>query len=249
VAWRDGDDQSAAMTASMTKRTLIVCACVLVAGHRIHAQGPLHFVRQTEESTLRSTIVDPATLPVLATRITLDLTSATRADGLSAIVRASGLPLVFATDLLPPGSIRLVGDTFTVRSALEATLVGAEVEVFITIGGNLVLQRRSPSAAWLDQLTIVVGTITQESGVPLVGASVSIDGSSASAISDDEGRFSLSTTRGRRVLHVRAAGFVPVNIALSLDATHMSVSLVTRPRTERADSTEIVGMARVPRTP
>ncbi|MEO8620304.1 MAG: carboxypeptidase-like regulatory domain-containing protein [bacterium] len=212
-------------------------------GHAVHAQAPLRFVRQTEESTLRASIVDPTTLPALTARITLGVNAATRAEGLSAIVRASGLPLVFAKDLLPSGGVRLVGDTFTVRSALEATLAGADVEVFITLGGNLVLQRRAVSAAPVDETTIVVGTITLESGVPLSRATVTIDGSSASTSSDEEGRFALSSTRGRRVLHVRSPGFVPVNIALTLEATHMSVSLVTRRRSVQLDSTETVGMA------
>jgi hypothetical protein len=229
----------------MLNRALLVCAFVLGTGRATCAQTPLRFLQQTEESTLRSAVVDPATLPALATRITLGLNSATRAEGLSAIVRASGLPLVFAKDLLPSGSIRLVGDTFTVRSALEATLVGAEVEVFITIGGNLVLQRRTASAAPVGETTMVVGTITLESGVPLSRATVTIDGSSVSTSSDDDGRFALSSTRGRRVLHVRAVGFVPVNISLSLEATHMSVSLVTRHSSVQLDSAETVGIARI----
>jgi len=226
----------------MLSRCLPLCVSALVAGQTVDAQVPLRFLQQTEESRLRSIVVDPATLPILATRITLCLNSATRAEGLSAIVRASGLPLVFAKDLLPSGSIRLVGDTFTVRSALEAALADADVEVFITIGGNLVLQRRALNAAATDETTIVAGTITLESGVQLSRATITIDGSSAYSTSDDEGRFALSSTRGRRVLHVRAAGFVPVNISLSLEATHMSVSLVTRRQGVQLDSSETVGV-------
>ncbi|MEP7002846.1 MAG: hypothetical protein ABI969_20305, partial [bacterium] len=89
----------------MLNRCLLLGALALGASHAVQAQTPLRFLRQTEESTLRSAIVDPATLPELAARITLGLSSTTRAAGLSAIVRASGLPLVFAKDLLPSGSI------------------------------------------------------------------------------------------------------------------------------------------------
>jgi hypothetical protein len=237
------------MTSIMPLRALLLAAGLCAAGRTAGAQQALRFLRQTEESTLRSIAIDPAMEPSLATRITLNLNSATRSQGLTAIVRASGVPLVFARDLLPSGTVRLVGDSFTVRSALEATLAGAAVDVFITTGGNLVLQRRSPNLAPPSETSLVVGTVTLESQAPLAGATVTIEGNASSAVTDTAGNFAVSTTRGRRILRVRALGFKPVNIPLTLDATHMSVSVITRRAGVQLDSIAAVGSVITSRVP
>jgi hypothetical protein len=237
------------MMSIMPLRALLFAAGLCAVGRSAGAQQALRFLRQTEESTLRSVAIDPAMEPSLATRITLNLNSATRSQGLTAIVRASGVPLVFARDLLPSGAVRLVGDTFTVRSALEATLAGAEVDVFITTGGNLVLQRRSPRVAPASETSLVVGTVTLESQAPLAGATVTIDGNASSFVTDTAGNFAVSTARGRRILHVRALGFKPVNIPLTLDAPHTTVSVITRRAAPGLDSISTVGSMIVPRTP
>ncbi len=186
------------------------------------AQQP-RFLLQRGESSER-TPIDPAGLPALAQRLTLDLPNATRAEALRSIARVSGLRLVYANDLIPPGTVSIAGDTFTVHSALAAALRGTEVDVVVTAGGNAVLMRR----VLVSQPLRLAGVVRDSSSsLPLAGAIVTTLDSArtplASTIADSTGRFNLALADSARAVRIVRIGFQPVTAVLS--ATEQTVDI------------------------
>ncbi|MEP6619360.1 MAG: carboxypeptidase regulatory-like domain-containing protein [bacterium] len=186
----------------MMRRASAVLLAVACAGHAMASAAQdttrtsvalPRFFQQSSDADGRSTPLDPAKLPALTKRISLDLRSATRAEVLRVISRASGVEFVYATDLLPAGSVSLVGDTFTVRSALDASLLATNVDVVITSAGSAVLVRRASDGPGplRGAATVYVRLQEEATQMPLAGAIVVLLRDSrvvAQALSGDSGR-------------------------------------------------------------
>lgn len=61
------------------------------------------------------------------------------------------------------------------------------------------------------------GTVVDEAGEPLIGASVSVEGTRTGAVSDIDGNFSISVPDNTKVLHFEYIGYTPLNVAVATD--------------------------------
>jgi hypothetical protein len=97
-----------------------------------------------------------------------------------------------------------------------------------------------PEVALAQSATLVAGTVRNERGAPVPGATVSLDGSSTSASSAEDGRYSLTvaaTRRGPASLTVRAIGYRPQQAQVTL-----SGEPVTLDWTLTAQATQLTGI-------
>ncbi len=73
------------------------------------------------------------------------------------------------------------------------------------------------------QQTRVVGTVVDESGVPVAGASVTVRGTPIGVATDPDGRFVLDVPAGTKTLSVSFIGYQPVDVAV---ASTMNIRLL-----------------------
>ena len=69
----------------------------------------------------------------------------------------------------------------------------------------------------------VTGTVSDEEGEPLIGASVVVEGASGGVITDIDGRFNIQASPGQ-TLSVSYVGYTPENVKIGT-ATHYKITL------------------------
>jgi len=89
---------------------------------------------------------------------------------------------------------------------------------------NIILMPVTNQTAQPRQGRVITGTITDESGEPLIGASVQVKGKEIGMITDFEGKFSLNVGNND-VLEVSYIGYIPQTVTIG-DKTAISIVLM-----------------------
>jgi len=141
--------------------------------------------------------------------LSLAFEGATLKEALAEISRQAGLRLVYADDVLPSGTlVNLRADRITVVAALTDVLLDAGVDVVFTSDGRATLVKR-------PQFGSIAGTVTAESGTPLVRAVVSVGGTRLTAETDASGRYTIGNAPvGTQRLRARMLGYAPVDTSV-----------------------------------
>lgn len=156
-------------------------------------------------------MIDVASVPAMGRRITLDLQGVERTKALAEIARMSGLQLVYAAGVVPTnGLVKLKAEDITVAAALTEVLFDARVDVVLSLGGTVVLVKRSAPKAPI-QVGTITGVVTDSATrEPIRQAQVSVAGTSLGRSTDDNGRYTIANVpAGARTLAVRRLGFDP----------------------------------------
>ena len=101
--------------------------------------------------------------------------------------------------------------------------------------------------SWAQNKGIINGKVTDENGLPMPGATVTIRQSGASTITDDNGLFSFSNVRtGRTTLVVSFVGFADAEQTITVSATGVSeASLKLTEKAKVGDAVVITASKRV----
>lgn len=92
--------------------------------------------------------------------------------------------------------------------------LGASFALIAFLTSATILSAR-PLAA--QQEGVITGTVTDSSGVPVLGAGLAVDGSAARAFSDERGVFRISgVPLGAHVLSARRLGFAPFQVGVQV---------------------------------
>lgn len=95
------------------------------------------------------------------------------------------------------------------------------------------------SMAWAQNRTLTGRVVNNESGVALSGASITVKGTTKGAVSDADGKFSISIpAKGNTVLVITSMGFVSQELVVS-NQTALNVNLV--PETKALEDVVVVG--------
>lgn len=147
---------------------------------------------------------------VQATTISLDLDDVTVRAALRAVADNAGLRVLVRDDILPSGRISAHIHDASVEDAVRQVLLGTNLVARITSTGLIVVTTQSSIAAAAAP-GFIAGTIVDASTKrPIVGASVTLDGSEKVLISGDDGKFRfIDVTPGEHTVAVRRLGYVP----------------------------------------
>ena len=170
-------------------------------------------------AALRPQPVDISRTPILRQRLNLDLKDVPLKAALAAISTQSGLQLVYSDDALPVGTrVRLRADGITVAAALTDVLIDAGVDVVFSQTGRAALVPRVGSAVL--QNGSVGGRVTDaRTGQAIVGASVSLEGTSWHATTDDKGQYRIAdVTPGTYTLSATRIGYAKLSQSVTVAA-------------------------------
>lgn len=145
---------------------------------------------------------------VLRRRISLNLRQVPVAEALKAIVRAAKLEMSYSPSLLPLGRVvSLKADNITVAAALTETLLDVPVDVVLGRAGTLALVGRTHLVP--AHSGTVIGHVTDaETGTPLIGATVAVQGTSLTVSTGQDGAYRiLGLAQGLHTLRARYIGY------------------------------------------
>ena len=107
------------------------------------------------------------------------------------------------------------------------------------IDGNYIVIVPQPGEEITAKNTVISGTVCDESGAPLPGVSVLIDGTTQGAITDINGSFSLAAPSGDVVLEISSLGFVTQKV--KIPAGRQRIDIALREDITLLEETVIVG--------
>jgi carboxypeptidase family protein len=157
-------------------------------------------------------VVDASKSAVLRRRVSLELTAVSPREALKKITRQADLEIAYNSALLsdaPPVSLH--AREITVAAALTEILLDAKVDVTVSRDGQLTVVRRRPSPAAAADSGDVVGSVRDSaSGAPLASATVEVEATKLSVLTDGEGRYRIAgVPAGPHMIKARYIGYAP----------------------------------------
>lgn len=122
-----------------------------------------------------------------------------------------------------------------VKEAMAEILEGTGA-VF-TIEGNLILIKPAPVKTQQDSRKTITGIVTDESGLPIIGANVVEKGTRNGIITDIDGKFSLTLGQSDAV-EVSYIGYMTQNVSVK---NKTNISVVLKEDTQTLDEVVVVG--------
>lgn len=175
------------------------------------------------------TLLDASRAAPLRRRVTIDLTGASVSEALKVVVSRAGLYMAFNPALLPTArTVSLHAQDITVAAALTEVLLDAGLDVTVSRGGQLALSARMTALTAPADSGDIVGTVRDRAdGGPIVGATVTVEGTALSTTTDAEGRFRIAgVAPGKHVVTVRYIGYSPATVATEVvSGQEMAVEL------------------------
>lgn len=165
--------------------------------------------------------LDPNSSPVLRRRVSLDLSHGTIGQALKEITRQAELEISYSPRLVPlDRPISLHAEGISVAAALTEILLDVPVDVSVTAVGGLALVRRGQPS--LAPPGVDTGAVTGEvrdsaSGSPLAGATVFVEGTHRSAVTDPLGRYRIEgLAAGTYTVLARFIGYAPQKTSVTV---------------------------------
>ena len=115
--------------------------------------------------------------------------------------------------------------------SVQASAVRRGVGIFLTLLFSLGLALGD---------VLITGRVLSNDGMPIRGAAVTSDSAPGVTLTDSAGVFRVSLPTGRRILHVRALGFAPLDTVLDVAGGLRSVEIRMRRVAVLLDSVRIV---------
>lgn len=101
---------------------------------------------------------------------------------------------------------------------LKTALTGIKRETNLS-GLNSALNESSPFASHIESNVTITGTVLDDNNEPLVGASVIVKGTTTGAITDVDGKFSLSIPEGNATIVIQFIGYQSKEVAIGKETT------------------------------
>ncbi|MDM1293527.1 SusC/RagA family TonB-linked outer membrane protein [Sphingobacterium sp. N143] len=174
-----------------------------------------------------------------AQKVTLNMRNARIEEALSAISKQSKLRVLYSENLNAKSRISVNVKNASVEEALNAVLKNNNIEYriianTITVNSNT-KHNRTMTGAIVQQHSIV-GTVRDQNGKGLSGATVTVKGTSVSTQTDDAGRFKIDAP-ATAMLTVRYVGFTSMEVAVK-GRTDMMITL--QPADRKLDEVNVV---------
>ncbi len=133
-------------------------------------------------------------------QITLRAQSMTIKQVLQQIERQGGYSIFYSDELSGLNQkVTVSASNEKTESVLNHLLKNTDIAYRIEPGKQIILTKRIKKEIPADRKNVIKGNVTDSKGEPLVGVSVSVDGSSMGTITDMDGNYQLEVSVGSRV--------------------------------------------------
>lgn len=174
-----------------------------------------------------------------------DNTGAT--DALTVLENVTGYDFVCQKDVINTVKTRIDGkyEASSIRQLLDNVVCARMGLTYEIIDKIVILRRPSADAGEIVRRT-VTGTVTDEHGEPLPGATVSIEGTTQHTATDIDGHFTINTNSVAPILTISYIGMKPQSIAIA-NSTPMPLKLALRTNYTVMDEVVVTGYQSIKR--
>ena len=172
-------------------------------------------------SAKRTVPVDIKRTPILRRQLSLDLDGLSVRDAIGVISSRAGLDIAYDPGVLPTDAVvHLKADDITVAAALTDVLADAPVDVVFSRDGRASIVKRATSSAILQAGTIIGRITDAQSGAPLIGATVHLNGTALGArTAGDSGYYKIvNVPPGTYTATARTLGYNQVEQSVTVTA-------------------------------
>lgn len=182
---------------------------------------------------------------ISAQRVSLNLKDAALTTVFKEIQKQSGYQFLYPDELLTSGKqITILARNRSIAEILDECLhpKGLDYVIDDEVGKTIVIRRaeyQSDATAKPEKNVVLIrGTITDENGQPVSGASVLVKGTNIGTSSDASGNFRLDVEQNNIVLVVSSIGFETVELEVSGTAP---VAIVLKTKEDVIDDVVVIG--------
>ena len=171
-----------------------------------------------------------------AQNVNINKRNVTLADVFEEVENQTKLSIAYSESTIDKNrlvSVNIAGKP--VKEAMVEILEGTGA-VF-TIEGNLILIKPAPVKTQQDSRKTITGIVTDESGLPIIGANVVEKGTRNGIITDIDGKFSLTLVQSDAV-EVSYIGYMTQNVSVK---NKTNISVVLKEDTQTLDEVVVVG--------
>lgn len=172
-------------------------------------------------------------------KVSVDVTDASAKELLKAIEAGSPYTFAYIDADLPATRVTIHAADRSIESIINQAMPGVKMEIkgtkIILSKGNAPAAGKSTAAASRK----VSGTVYDETGETLIGASVFVKGTSNGMATDLEGNFTLDVQDGPVTLAVSYVGYKPVDV--KLDANQDVANITLEPMLNMLDDVVVIG--------
>ncbi|MCM1224733.1 MAG: TonB-dependent receptor plug domain-containing protein, partial [Lachnospiraceae bacterium] len=154
--------------------------------------------------------------------VSVDVKNASVKELLQAIEAKTNYTFAYADADLPTEKVTVKAENKSVQSIISQALPGMKMEIK---GTKIVLTPASKGQA-SEASHRVSGTVVDEQGEPLIGASVTVKGSQSGVNTDIDGNYSLDV-KGAATLQVSYVGYDPQDVKVGADQSIANVVMKT----------------------
>lgn len=171
------------------------------------------------------------------TTISLSLKNATVEEVLDQIEKETGYAFLFTDHTVDlQRTVNLQVTSGNIRQILSRLFDSQEVDYTI-VDKQIILSRKSALLPASQQNRIVTGVITDANGEPVIGANISVKGTSTGTITDLDGRFTLEVPSGSQLV-VSYIGYLTKEVPVG---THSQLAIRLTEDTQNLDEVVVVG--------
>lgn len=178
-------------------------------------------------------------IPALKSTISVDYNNVPRVEALFDIAEKAGLEIAFDSQKLDQKeSISFSQNRVSVGEALQKALAGTGYEASITNRRQIILTEPAPAQEEEFDVTITGRVTDADTGEPLVGVTVYVEGTQTGTTTDPDGLYSLDVADDATTLTFSYVGYMRQDISIG-DQTTIDVQLQTD--IARLDDLVVVG--------
>lgn len=171
------------------------------------------------------------------TILSLTLKNATVEQALDRIEKETGYSFLFTDHTIDVGrKVNLDIDRGNIRQLLAQLFDSREVDYKI-LDKQIILSKKTASPAAAQQHRLVSGTVTDAGGEPVIGANITVKGTTNGTVTDLDGHFTLEAPAGS-LLVVSYIGYLTKEVPAG-DRTELSIRLTED--TQHLDEVVVVG--------
>lgn len=173
-------------------------------------------------------------------RVSFDLKNTTVNEVLNTIKRQTSYSFWYdITEVDADRKVSVKADQETIEHVLAAIFKGQDLE-FRVVDKHIVIVKRtakSPQPTASQQKKMVLGTITDEMGEPLIGANIIIKGTSIGTVTDVDGKFSLDAPNDA-ILQISSIGYLQQFITAGLKS---ELKIILKEDTQALEEVVVIG--------
>lgn len=179
-----------------------------------------------------------ALAPPMGRKVTMKMVNVTLDQAIREVSRQAGVGFTYSREVIPTTKVSINVANIPVHTALKQMLKGTGLRASVSPTGQITLTKPERSSLLPGGVS---GTVVNDKGTPIAGATVTIEGTQLSARTGDGGRYEIrGVPAGNYTLSARSLGYTKNSYAITVSDDNITNQNFTLAATANQLSTVVV---------